>query len=958
LSAVGIVARKELRAYFESSVALIFLAIFLIATLFSFFGTSGFFARNIADARPLFAWLPALLILLVAAISMRQWAEERKMGTLEVLLTLPVRTGDMVLGKFVAGTALLAIALALTLPIPILVATLGPLDWGPVIGGYLGALLLGASYLAIGLCVSARTDNQVVSLMLTGVICGALYLLGSDQVTALVDQGSAEALRALGTGSRFTSIERGVLDVRDLVYYAGLAGFFLALNVYSLESERIDRGAAGGRRRLHALLAVVALVGANVLLLNVWLAPVTALRVDLTEGGEYSVSDVTRETLASLDQPLRISGYFSERTHPLLAPLVPQIRDMLAEYEIAGDGRVLLEFADPGADEALEQEIGERFGVRSVPFQVADRHQRAVVNSFFHVLIRYGDQHETLSFEELIDVHFDGDDLDVRLKSLEYDLTRTIKRVSRDFQNIESLMARLPDGVRLTLYVTPETLPDDFGEVPGRVREAAREIEAAAHQSLNLREVDPSGDPALAQRLAEELGVRPLAVDLFGQRTFYLDLILEAGDRVQRISPRSELEQAELRGAIEAAIRRATPGQLKTVGLYTQTPPAPPRNPQLPPQLQPPPPQPDYRGLQQLFGEDHRVEKLDLVDGVVPDHIDVLIVGKPGSLSEEAQFAIDQYVMRGGKLIVLAGRYVIDPSHGRGLSAVPHASPLFDMLRGWGIDVPGSLVMDSQNAAFPIPVEEQRGMFRVQRVRMIPYPFFIDVRSEGMTMGHAALAGVQNVTTPWASPLVVTPAEGVEAEVLLRSSPASWLNETGRIEPDFARHPDTGFVPGSETGEQTLAASLSGRFESHFANRPSPLFRAAEGESNDGGDATGRTLKQSLPDARVTVIGSAEIVSDLLLQLATQMGGEVHRGNIMLVQNLIDWSVEDTDLLSIRTSGRFARTLRPLESGEARVLELGCYAVSALGLAVVTMIPRRRARRVRALALPATETSS
>ena len=122
-----------------------------------------FFARNIADARPLFDWMPVLLIFLIAALTMRLWSEERRAGTLEGLLTLPVPTWRLVLGKFLAALALVAIALALTLPLPITVSVLGPLDWGPVLGAYLATLLLAAAYIAIGLFVSTRTDNPIVA---------------------------------------------------------------------------------------------------------------------------------------------------------------------------------------------------------------------------------------------------------------------------------------------------------------------------------------------------------------------------------------------------------------------------------------------------------------------------------------------------------------------------------------------------------------------------------------------------------------------------------------------------------------------------------------------------------------------------------------------------------------------------------------------------------------------------
>ncbi len=159
------VARRELAAFFGSPVAYIFIGTFLSVCLFVFFWVDAFFARNIADARPLFEWMPILLVFLCAALTMRLWSEERRAGTLESLLTLPVATPKLVLGKFLAALGLVAVSLALTLPLPITVSLLGPLDWGPVIGAYLATLLLASAYLAIGLFVSSRTDNPIVALI-------------------------------------------------------------------------------------------------------------------------------------------------------------------------------------------------------------------------------------------------------------------------------------------------------------------------------------------------------------------------------------------------------------------------------------------------------------------------------------------------------------------------------------------------------------------------------------------------------------------------------------------------------------------------------------------------------------------------------------------------------------------------------------------------------------------------
>ncbi|HYN76551.1 MAG TPA: ABC transporter permease, partial [Lamprocystis sp. (in: g-proteobacteria)] len=205
------IARKELAAFFGSPVAYLFIGAFLAVSLFVFFWADAFFARNIADSRPLFEWMPVLLIFLCAALTMRMWSEERRAGTLETLLTLPVPTWRLVAAKFLAALSLVAIALTLTLPLPVTVAFLGPLDWGPVVGAYLATLLLAAAYLSIGLLVSSRTDNPIVALIGSVLVCGTFYLLGSDALTGLVGNRGGEVLRLLGSGSRFDSITRGVI---------------------------------------------------------------------------------------------------------------------------------------------------------------------------------------------------------------------------------------------------------------------------------------------------------------------------------------------------------------------------------------------------------------------------------------------------------------------------------------------------------------------------------------------------------------------------------------------------------------------------------------------------------------------------------------------------------------------------------------------------------------------------
>src|SRR5690606_20582713 len=219
----------------------------------------------------------------------------------------------------------------------------------------------------------------------------------------------------------FESITRGVLDLRDLYYYVSIVGVFLALNLFGLERLRWAGNPTSRRHRLWGW--TVGLAAANFVAANLWLAPVGWARIDMTEGDLYSRSEATERQLDRLREPLLIRGYFSSKTHPLLAPLVPRLKDLLEEYAVAAGGRAQVEFVDPTRDTALAEEAAAKYGIRPIPFQTASRYQTAVVNSYFDVVVAYGDQYETLGFRDLIEVKVQGErDLSVALKNPEYSI--------------------------------------------------------------------------------------------------------------------------------------------------------------------------------------------------------------------------------------------------------------------------------------------------------------------------------------------------------------------------------------------------------------------------------------------------------------------------------------------------------------------------------------------------------
>ncbi len=934
------ITRKELKGYFGSPMALIFVGTFLAITLFSFFWLEAFFARGIADVRPLFRWMPVLMIFLVAALTMRQWSEEQRSGTLETLLTLPVSPVQLVFGKFLAVVVLVTVSLALTAFLPITVSMLGNLDWGPVVGGYLAAILLAAAYAAIGLFISSRTDNQIVALILTAIVCGLLYLVGSAGVTDFVGNWLGEILRGIGPGSRFESIQRGVVDLRDMLYYVSLTGIFLTLNVLSLLAKRWSQGKATLRQRRGTVLTSLLLV-ANLAVVNVWFYPLRALRLDLTQQREYTLSQTTRDLLSNLQEPLLIRGYFSEKTHPLLAPLVPSIRDMLQEYQIASGGRLQVEIVNPAEDPEKEAEANQVYGIRPTPFQVSGRYESSLINSYFDILIRYGDQSQVLTFQDLIEVQQRRDALpDVRLRNLEYDLTRSIKKVVYGFQSVEAIFAGLTEPASATLYTTPQSLPDSLVEAPKTIEKVLNELKAAAKGKFTFTVVNPdaASAPINRQGLYDRYRIQAIPVSLFSSQSYYLHLVLEVGETPQVMYPPGDISESEVRSSVESVLKRAAPGFLKVVGYWM-----PREQPTYDMFGQVQNPISSWEQAYQALREEYDVQLTDLSSGRVPDNIDVLVMMAPQGLTDRDRLAVDQFLMRGGAVIVAAGNYKIVPDVYTGSIALePIQEGLRGMLAGYGISVEPRLVMDTQNEPFPVPVTRRVAGFEVQEYQALNYPFFVDVRAAGMAANHPVVSNLPAVTVNWASPITVDEAKNAQRTVttLLRSSTSSWTQESLTIQPNFELYPSLGF-PVSEARESfPLAVAVQGVFESYFKDKPSPL---AESTGTDPGSdvtaaASGGLIQSSSESARLVVVGSAEFVDDIVFRISATLAGDRYLNTLKFLQNAVAWCTEDLDLLDIRARGTSARVLEPLTERSRTLWEGANYAMALLSLGAIALV--------------------
>ncbi len=313
---------RELRSYFNSPIAYCFIVVFLLVTCGLFMTT--FFLAGVATMRPFFSSLPLILIIFESALTMRLWAEERKNGTLPLLFSLPTKSTALVLGKYLSAFIFSLLALASTLVIPVMLIALGRPDVGPILGGYLGAVLLIAFLLAMGMSISAFFKDQIVAFIISLVAGFACFLAGLEFISAFIDgwvPGLGTFLRdTIGIGSHFNSFSKGVIDLSDFLYFFSFAVIFLIINVFTLEGYLRYKAQRG------FTLGCILLVATGVLI-NGILRDVNIGRVDLTEEKIFTVSPATKRVFERLKVPIKVTYYVSPK-EKLPTPMKDMPRDV------------------------------------------------------------------------------------------------------------------------------------------------------------------------------------------------------------------------------------------------------------------------------------------------------------------------------------------------------------------------------------------------------------------------------------------------------------------------------------------------------------------------------------------------------------------------------------------------------------------------------------------------------
>jgi ABC-2 type transport system permease protein len=315
-------------------------------------------------------------------------------------------------------------------------------------------------------------------------------------------------------------------------------------------------------------------------------------------------------------------------------------------------------------------------------------------------------------------------------------------------------------------------------------------------------------------------------------------------------------------------------------------------------------------------------------------------------MTAEERFAIDQYLMRGGAVVMVAGNYILPAQQfPGGLSVEPVAEGLKDMLASYGVTVEEAMVLDPQNEPLPIQVQRSVGGMQVIEIQELPYPPFVDIRPDGMDEESPIVSNLPAVTMQWVSPLAIDEEKNQdrEATVLLQSTQDSWLRTATNVQPNPEVYPLYGFPIEGLQESRPLAVAIRGSFESYFKDRGSPL--QATGTLTSTTTTPQGTIEVSPESSRLVVVGSAEFIDDAVLEISRQMSMDRYLNNLQFMQNAVDWSVEDEDLLSIRSRGTYARLLKHLEKNQQSFWEGLNYGLVLLALLVIGGVWTLRRRR-------------
>lgn len=387
--------RKDLKGYFDQPTGYIFLVIFTSVVSYFYFRSA--LPVGEASLRALFEIMPWWLALFVAASTMRLVAEEQRDGTLEILLTQPIRGWNVLAAKFMVGLIFVGAGITLTIGIPLALLTAGDLDGGAIVAQYLGTFLLTASFVAIGLFTSSLTRNQIVSFILALAIIMVLMVASLQQVTIALPSAAAVLVQDLSPRTHFAGIARGVLDLRDVLYFLALISTFLSASYLMIRGKSVSHRSPRYRNLqlgVGGLVVISLLVG--------WFGRSIEGRWDLTEGKLYTLSTASEELLTGLDDIVTIKLFASQEPPVQIAPLVREVNHFLDDLAATSNGKVRIVRRFPDQDEEVELEARQNF-IPPRQFNIESQGELRLTRGFLGVGMTYANRKEILPFIESLD---------------------------------------------------------------------------------------------------------------------------------------------------------------------------------------------------------------------------------------------------------------------------------------------------------------------------------------------------------------------------------------------------------------------------------------------------------------------------------------------------------------------------------------------------------------------------
>jgi len=408
------IIKKELGSYFNNPTAYIALVSFLLLWEFLFF--KSVFQVGVASLSNLFMLLPWVFLLIIPALTMGTVAQEKAEGTLELLLSRPLRESEFIIGKFLASVIFLMIAMLFSLPIAMWLNSVGNLDWGVFWGQYIASVFLASTLSALGILISSLFKSQVSALLVTAVSGFFIIIAGLELVTSRIPSMLIPFFEQFSVLTHFESMSRGVLDLRDVWYFISIAIAFLVIAHLLLLKAKF-----GNQKKVYRnfQLGTFLLVGI-ILMTNIIGARIPG-RVDLTEEKVYTLSETTKETLNSLDDLVEITFFTSNKLPSPLQPTLREIKDVLKDYKTLGKGNIKLEIKYPSGNDKAAKEASS-LGVEKIPFDVIRAEERQLNYGYLGLAVAYGGEHESLPFIQ------DTSDLEYQLTSFIVKLTSENKK--------------------------------------------------------------------------------------------------------------------------------------------------------------------------------------------------------------------------------------------------------------------------------------------------------------------------------------------------------------------------------------------------------------------------------------------------------------------------------------------------------------------------------------------------